>query len=102
MDSSSSPEAVSGSVQRLRLARSYLFVPADRPERIAKAIAAAADVVIVDLEDAVAPAAKTSARDALANHLQVQQSVIVRINASETPWFNDDAALCRHFFARSL
>ena len=36
-------------------ANTFLFVPASRPERIGKAIATAADVVIVDLEDAVAP-----------------------------------------------
>ena len=45
--------------------RSYLFVPADRPERIAKALASGADAVIVDLEDAVAPDAKEPAREAL-------------------------------------
>ena len=40
------------------IARSYLFVPADRPERYAKALACGADAVIVDLEDAVAPRAR--------------------------------------------
>jgi malate synthase len=45
-----------------RVPRSYLFVPASRPERIGKAIAAGADAVIVDLEDAVAPDAKAAAR----------------------------------------
>ena len=50
-----------------RQPRTYLFVPADRPERLAKARAAGADAVIVDLEDAVAPAAKARARDALAD-----------------------------------
>jgi citrate lyase subunit beta/citryl-CoA lyase len=39
---------------------SYLFVPADRPERFAKALASGAGAVIVDLEDAVAPAAARS------------------------------------------
>ncbi len=39
----------------------WLFCPADRPERYAKA-AAAADVVILDLEDGVAPADKEAAR----------------------------------------
>ena len=39
-------------------ARSYLFVPGNRCERIAKAIASGADAVIVDLEDAVPPAEK--------------------------------------------
>lgn len=48
-----------------RLPRSYLFVPADRPERIDKALASGADAVIVDLEDAVAPGAKSAAREAL-------------------------------------
>lgn len=42
--------------------RSYLFVPGDRPERYAKALAAGADAVIIDLEDAVAPAAKDAAK----------------------------------------
>ena len=45
--------------------RSLLFCPADRPDRYAKA-AARADAVILDLEDAVAPAAKPAARDAVA------------------------------------
>ena len=35
---------------------SYLFVPGNRPERFDKAFAAGADVVIIDLEDAVPPA----------------------------------------------
>ena len=38
----------------LALARSFLFVPATRPERYAKALASGADAVIIDLEDAVA------------------------------------------------
>ena len=42
-------------------ARSYLFVPADRPERYAKALASGADAVMVDLEDAVAAAASVPA-----------------------------------------
>ena len=80
--------------------RSYLFVPADRPERYAKALASDADAVIVDLEDAVAPAAKEGARAALADWLahgagQATVRVIVRINAADTPWFADDLALVR-------
>ncbi len=76
--------------------RAYLFVPADRPERYAKALASGADAVIVDLEDAVAPAGKTAARDALANALDESAPVVVRVNAAGTPWFEDDLALCRH------
>ena len=77
--------------------RSYLFVPADRPERYAKALGAGAGAVIVDLEDAVAPAAKAAARDALASWLaRTPAPVLVRVNAEETAWFAEDLALCGH------
>lgn len=77
--------------------RSYLFVPASRPDRIGKALAAGAGAVIVDLEDAVAPDAKTTARGALATWLaQASAPVLVRVNAAETEWFADDLALCGH------
>ena len=46
-----------------------LFVPGDRPERFAKAAASGTDAIIIDLEDAVAPAAKAAARDHLASAL---------------------------------
>jgi citrate lyase subunit beta/citryl-CoA lyase len=46
-------------------AHSSLFVPADRPERYAKALASGADAVITDLEDAVGSEAKRAARDVL-------------------------------------
>ena len=74
--------------------RSLLFVPGSRPDRFDKALAAAASAVIVDLEDAVEPAAKDAARDALRAWLSPAHPVIVRINAAETPWFADDLALC--------
>lgn len=77
-----------------RICRSYLFVPANRPERIAKAQQAGADAVIVDLEDAVAPADKEYARQALAQHLLPERPVLVRINGADTPWFSDDLKLC--------
>jgi citrate lyase subunit beta/citryl-CoA lyase len=74
---------------------SYLFVPANRPERYAKACAAGADAVIVDLEDAVPPAGKDGARAALAQWLSPASPVIVRVNGAATEWFADDVALCR-------
>jgi len=79
-------------------ARSFLFVPASRPERIAKAVATGTDVVIVDLEDAVAPADKPSARAALTDWLAANpgERVTVRINAADTAWHEDDLAACRH------
>lgn len=76
--------------------RSYLFVPAHRPDRIAKAFASGAHAVIVDLEDAVPPAEKTSARDAAAAALSPEHPVLIRVNGADTPWFRDDLALCRH------
>lgn len=77
--------------------RSALFVPADRPERIPKALASGADAVIVDLEDAVAPDAKPAARRALAEFLAQApaDTVWVRINAADTDDFLEDLALCR-------
>jgi len=42
--------------------RSLLFVPADSPKKLTKGIVSGADALILDLEDAVAPAAKTAAK----------------------------------------
>ncbi|KVR13291.1 aldolase [Burkholderia ubonensis] len=74
-------------------AQSYLFVPGSKPERFDKALASGADAVIIDLEDAVEPEAKTSARDAIARWVSPEHPVLVRINARHTPWFEADAAL---------
>jgi len=75
--------------------RSYLFVPADRPERFEKALASGADAVIVDLEDAVAHEKKGAARSALGEWLATARTaVVVRINGIESPWFRDDLVLC--------
>jgi citrate lyase subunit beta / citryl-CoA lyase len=61
----------------------WLFCPADRPERFEKA-AAAADVVILDLEDGVAAADKAHARKALRDTLLNPERTVVRINAADT------------------
>lgn len=76
----------------------WLFCPADRPDRYGKALAAA-DVVIVDLEDAVAPTAKDAARGALRRlaadgALDVNRTV-VRVNGAGTADHADDLALAR-------
>ena len=76
--------------------RSYLFVPGNRPDRYAKACATRAGAVIVDLEDAVAPAEKPAARDALAGWLAAERPVIVRVNAADSAWFDDDLRACVH------
>jgi citrate lyase subunit beta/citryl-CoA lyase len=78
----------------MTLQRSLLFVPGSRPERFDKALAAGADAVIIDLEDAVAPVDKPIAREALRTWLRPEHAIVVRINAADTPWFADDIALC--------
>lgn len=73
--------------------RSYLFVPGDRPERFAKALASGADAVVLDLEDAVAPAAKAAARAAVAAALACgEPRFVVRLNDEAAPGFEDDLA----------
>ncbi|WP_142826914.1 HpcH/HpaI aldolase/citrate lyase family protein [Planococcus soli] len=73
--------------------RSYLFVPATDLALIKKAVSSAADVVIVDLEDAVALSEKETARkvmkEALKAHNQ-EQKIIVRINALDTAFWEAD------------
>lgn len=61
----------------------WLFCPADRPERFAKA-AAAADVVILDLEDGVAAPDRPTARKALQENPLDPDRTVVRINAAGT------------------
>jgi citrate lyase subunit beta / citryl-CoA lyase len=75
-----------------RSARSWLFVPGNHPERIAKARASGADQVIVDLEDAVQPEDKAAALAAALAAADEVRPLWVRINGSDTPWFGDDVA----------
>jgi citrate lyase subunit beta/citryl-CoA lyase len=82
----------------LALARTFLFVPADRPERYARALASGAGAVIVDLEDAVSPEHKAPAREQLARaHAALsfadRQRLLVRVNAHGTAWHDDDVLL---------
>lgn len=76
-------------------ARSLLFVPGDRPERYDRAVASGAHAVILDLEDAVAPAAKVRARADVAAWLARGSQAWVRINPADTPWHEDDMAALR-------
>ena len=76
-------------------ARSWLVVPADRPERIAKACEGPADVVIADLEDAVAPYSKAEARAVVIRSLSSDLPVMVRINGPNTEWFAQDLEVCK-------
>jgi len=79
----------------LATAVSLLFVPGHRPDRFAKAAASGADVVIVDLEDAVAAGDKEQAAAALRQAwpgLDASRTAL-RINAEGTPWFEGDLKL---------
>src|SRR5699024_1886230 len=63
--------------------RTALFSPADRPERAIKALNGTADLAIVDLEDAVAPADKDAARSELESLLRTTTrttGIVIRIN----------------------
>ncbi|MFB7639675.1 HpcH/HpaI aldolase/citrate lyase family protein [Peribacillus butanolivorans] len=75
------------------LERSYLFVPGIKKRMIEKALLSESDIVIIDLEDAVAEDEKENARnilqDVLNNDLN-KKKVIVRINALNTPYWQQD------------
>ena len=72
----------------------WLYVPGDREDRIPKAFASGADVVVIDLEDAVAPGGKDAARRA-AEHAAAGSSTPcqVRVNAFGSPWAEADLAM---------
>jgi citrate lyase subunit beta/citryl-CoA lyase len=78
--------------------RSKLFVPGSRPELFDKALASAADALSFDLEDAVAEPKKESARATLATWMaspaaaETKKCVIVRVNAMDTRFFEQDIA----------
>lgn len=75
-------------------ARSWLYVPAHRPELLDKALAGPADAVVLDLEDAVPAEAKDTARQAAARAAGAARAkpLWARINAVGTPWSTADVA----------
>lgn len=79
------------------IARSYLFVPANRVERFEKALNTQADAIIIDLEDAVPVDLKDSARQTLKDWLDqnLQHQIMIRTNAKNTPWFEQDIELAQ-------
>ena len=83
----------------LRRRRSALYMPASNPRAIAKARSLPCDVVILDLEDAVAPDEKAAARDRVVAELGTggfgTRELVVRINALDTLWGADDMAALR-------
>ncbi len=69
-----------------------LFVPGDRPDRFAKAAGAGADLVVLDLEDAVSPGSKSEAREHVTAWLADGHRCAVRVNAPRSPWHLEDLA----------
>lgn len=87
--------------------RTYLFVPGNRPERFAKGYGSGADRVILDLEDAVAPQEKASARQAIAGWLATasladRERTVIRVNAPHTSALDDDLALLKQVHAAAV
>ncbi|HVF37048.1 MAG TPA: CoA ester lyase [Sphingomicrobium sp.] len=78
--------------------RSLLFLPASNPRAIAKAKESAADLVILDLEDAVKPEDKAAARDAAAAAVTEDwpMPVAIRINSVGTEWHGLDVVTVAH------
>lgn len=77
--------------------RSALYIPASRPRAMDKARALPCDAIIFDLEDAVAPDEKGTARAALAEMLASAdfgpRARLIRVNGADTPWGAEDLAL---------
>ncbi len=78
------------------LLRSVLFVPGTRADRFAKAMAAGADAVVLDLEDAVDATRKDEARRLVGDFLgqgaagAAAPARLVRVNGAASPWIDDD------------
>lgn len=87
---------MSAPVNIKRLPRSYLFVPGIKPERFQKAVESGVDAVIIDLEDAVAPQDKESARSLVVDWLGSSSQIYIRINAADTRWYEEDIAAFAH------
>ena len=78
--------------KRIRAARTFLFVPADQSDRIAKALKSASEAVIIDLEDAVRSENKVKARTALELPPRPVGAplIFLRVNAYGSPEFEQD------------
>jgi len=73
-------------------ARTLLFVPGNRSERFRKAADSGADLVVLDVEDAVPATEKEQARAHVSAWLAQGHTAVVRVNGMETPWYDDDIA----------
>ena len=81
-------------------ARSYLFVPGTRPERFDKALMCGADIVVIDLEDAVDVSAKAEARRQVSQWAAQRDAgtldrIALRVNGTESPFLAEDLVVLR-------
>ena len=79
---------------QIRPRRSVLYMPGSNARALEKAKTLAADALILDLEDAVAPEAKEAARDQVCAAVKAggygQREIVIRINGLDTPWGKAD------------
>jgi citrate lyase subunit beta/citryl-CoA lyase len=84
----------------IRPRRSVLYMPGSNARALEKAKTLAADGVILDLEDSVAPDAKDVARQQVADAVKAGgfgwREVFIRVNGIDTPWHSDDFAAAAH------
>ena len=84
----------------IRPRRSVLYMPGSNARVLEKAKTLAADGVILDLEDSVAPDAKEMARQQVADVVKAggfgKREVFIRINGVDTPWHADDLSAAAH------
>jgi citrate lyase subunit beta/citryl-CoA lyase len=84
----------------IRPRRSALYMPGSNARALEKAKTLAADAVILDLEDSVAPDAKEAARDQVAAAVKAggfgAREVFIRVNGVDTPWHADDLSVAAH------
>jgi citrate lyase subunit beta/citryl-CoA lyase len=77
--------------------RSVLYLPGDKPRALEKARMLAADALILDLEDSVAPEQKAEARRLVSEAVKAgdfgRREVTIRVNGLATPWMADDFAM---------
>lgn len=92
-------------MMRLRFVRSALYVPASNARALEKAVGLEADMVIIDLEDAVAEDMKDAARAAAIAFVQrgvPHKVVAIRVNAPDSRWFDDDAKALKDLKVHAL
>ena len=86
-------------IRPLRRRRSVLYVPATNQKALAKVASLDCDCVVIDLEDAVAPARKAEAREAVtqlfAGRADDGKEMVIRVNALTSEWGADDLAMAR-------